>query len=285
MQCEMQCFITFLPLIVGEFVPEDDDVWLFLLNLIEIIDILLLFEIPQPLAERLRDLIKSHHQKYVRFFNNTLKPKHHLMVHYFQNILESGPPRHYWTFRFEAKHKEFKDYARSITSRKNVCVSFAKKYQLKFANFLFEPDQPMHSVESNHRINSSHNDLIDSFSIRNEINPNNFCCYSQCKYRCKLYKKGYVICQYLDNINCENTVIYQINEIVLFANCDSVHVVVNRMKVQEYHKHFASYVVEMSNEPGRLDFAVLSIQSLTGPPMNVHTSSKGIHFIRPNQFI
>jgi hypothetical protein len=62
-----------------------------------------------------------------------LKPKHHLLVHYPNIIKYSGPPKHFWCFRYEAKHKEMKLYTHAITSRKNICMSLAKKYQYKFA--------------------------------------------------------------------------------------------------------------------------------------------------------
>lgn len=136
---EMMSFVHLFQLMVGDLVPNDDEIWLFLLHLLEIIDILHFSDISRDLAERLRFLIKRHHMDYVRLFNDTLKPKHHLMLHYYSVILKSGPPRNYWCFRYEAKHKEFKAYARAITSRKNVCVSLAKKFQLKLANSLVQP--------------------------------------------------------------------------------------------------------------------------------------------------
>jgi len=49
---------------------------------------------------------------YTHFFNDTLKPKHHFLIHYPSIIEQSGPPRNYWCFRFEGKHKELKIYAR-----------------------------------------------------------------------------------------------------------------------------------------------------------------------------
>lgn len=42
---DMMTFITFFPAMVGDLVPSDDEVWEFLLNLLEIIDIVLCFEI------------------------------------------------------------------------------------------------------------------------------------------------------------------------------------------------------------------------------------------------
>lgn len=114
----MMSFMRLFPLMVGDFVPHDDEVWLFLLNFLDIIDILLSSDIPRDLAERLKIIIKVHHEQYINLFNDTLKPKHHLMLHYYNVILKSGPPRHFWCFRFEAKHKDFKAYARAIISRK-----------------------------------------------------------------------------------------------------------------------------------------------------------------------
>lgn len=78
-------------------------------------------------TERLKHLIKRHHEEYIHLFNDTLKPKHHLMLHYYSIILKSGPLRNFWCFKYEAKHKEFKTYARAITSRKNICVSLENK--------------------------------------------------------------------------------------------------------------------------------------------------------------
>jgi len=57
-----------------------------------------------------------------------LKPKHHHMVHYLFIIEKSGGPLSlFWSMRFEAKHKELKDTANSITSRKNIVYTFVTK--------------------------------------------------------------------------------------------------------------------------------------------------------------
>lgn len=75
----------------------------------------------------LQHLIKEHNENYVILFNDSLKPKHHLLVHYPSIIRQSGPPRHFWCFRFEAKHRELKTYARVTSSRKNITLSISKK--------------------------------------------------------------------------------------------------------------------------------------------------------------
>lgn len=160
---EMMSFVSLFPLMVGDCVPNDDEVWLFLINLLEIINIILSFEIPRDLAEHLKYLIKKHHIGYVRLFNDNLKPKHHLMLHYTDVIVQSGPLRNFWCFRYEAKHKEFKSYARAITSRKNICVSLAKKFQLNFAHYLMqEPAQNDFEVRKCHNILSSNTEMVQT---------------------------------------------------------------------------------------------------------------------------
>lgn len=134
---EMMCFIHFLPLMIGDKIFEADDVWLFLLLLVEIIDILMSFKITKEMLDRLDTLIYRHHSEYLRLFpGNTLKPKYHLLIHYPTVIAMSGAPRNYWSFLYEANHKPFKQYARNITSRVNICISLAKKYQYQFAYML-----------------------------------------------------------------------------------------------------------------------------------------------------
>lgn len=281
---EMMCFMHLFSLMVGDLVPQDDHVWLFFLNLLEIIDILLFFEISNVLAERLRFLIKQHNTDYVRFFNDTLKAKFHIMVHYFDIILQSGPPRYYWSFRFEAKHKEFKAYAHSITSRRNICVSIARKYQLKFANYLIQPEEPIYAMNSKHIILSKYEELIKTFCTHKNMNSDNFLCYSQCVYNSKTYKTGYFICQYLDITCPENVLIYKILEIVLLSECESVHLICERIKVVKYYKHFAAYAIDVSSPVSQTDRTILCIEALSGPPVNAHTITNGLIMIRPNQY-
>lgn len=281
---EMMCFMHFFPLMVGDLVPSDDEVWLFLLNLMGIIEILLAFEISHDLAERLQAFIKHHHSEYTRLFPDTLKPKHHLMLHYLSVILQSGPPRHYWCFRFEAFHKEFKTYARNITSRKNICVSLAKKYQLKFAHSIMQSSAKFpYNVQEHHRTHTNHHDLVVEFCKRRRISPN-FVCYSKCLYNSKVFKKGYFISQYNDTLDIQNAIIFEIVGIVLFANCDTPHLICKHVKIDKYHSHYAAYAIEVSRTSENNKYNVVSIDSLAGPPVNAHKTARGLNMFRPKQY-
>lgn len=124
---EMMTFVHFFPIMAGDLIPENDEVWNFILILIKIVDLLLSYKFTESSIQYLEQLIKDHNSAYCTLFNNTLKPKHHFLIHYPNIIRESGPPRHYWCFRFEGKHKEMKTYARSITSRKKHHINTLQK--------------------------------------------------------------------------------------------------------------------------------------------------------------
>lgn len=57
---------------------------------------------------------------------------------------------------FEAKHQELKTYARVINSRKNILLSLATKFQLKFAFKLFEKSKNILIIEKLYKLNSSY---------------------------------------------------------------------------------------------------------------------------------
>lgn len=281
---EVMTFMHLFTLMVGDLVPHDDEVWKFLLNLIKIIEILLAFEISYDLAERLQSLIQQHHIEYTRLFGDTLKPKHHFMLHYLSVIMQSGPPRLYWCFRFEAFHKEFKTYARSTTSRKNICVSFAKKYQLKFADSLIQPSvQTSYIVQECHRTQTNHTDLVFAFCARRKLSPN-FRCYSKCIYHCKTFKKGYYISQYNDPIDVQNVVIFEILAIILFSDFETPHLICKHAKVDQYYDHYAAYAIDVSCSSENDRYSVVSVESLAGPPVNMHKTARGLNMVRPKQY-
>ena len=72
----------------------------------------------------------------MKLFDDTLKPKHHLLLHYPHAMEMMGPIRQMSCMRFEAKHKELKDVAKAITSRTNPAYSLSFKQQLSL-NYRF----------------------------------------------------------------------------------------------------------------------------------------------------
>ncbi|KAF0734378.1 Uncharacterized protein FWK35_00035140, partial [Aphis craccivora] len=194
---EMMTFVHYFSLIVGDLVPEDDAVWLFYLNFLEIVDTLLSTQFTQNSILLSKNNIKQHNSDYILLFQDNLKPKHHLLTHYPTIILNSGPPKHFWCLRYEAKHKEMKIYAHVITSRKNISITLAKKFQYKFINNILN-NYPNECVkEMSYKICTNHNQLIQ----RNlGLSVDEFDCYSQVELKGTTYKIDYLVSNFTDEL-------------------------------------------------------------------------------------
>lgn len=133
---ETICFVRNFSLLIGDFVPKDNDVWEFYISLRQILDIVTSDYIQLDSCQLLTTLISEHNSMYISLFGDSLKPKHHFLVHYPRIIQMVGPLKHIWSMRNEAKHRDFKKAASSIYSRVNICHSLAVRSQLKFAERL-----------------------------------------------------------------------------------------------------------------------------------------------------
>ncbi|XP_043481648.1 uncharacterized protein LOC122510809 [Leptopilina heterotoma] len=145
---EMMFFVRNFGLMVGDLVPDNDEGWKLYKVLIEILDFVLAPFVINNSSVYLANLIDVHHAIYTGFFGNTLKPKHHFMVHYPRLMQLVGPLIHIWCFRFEGKHRPvIKQTAKSMTCRKNLPLSIAKRYALNVcAKFLSKTGFP-HDIE------------------------------------------------------------------------------------------------------------------------------------------
>jgi hypothetical protein len=162
---EMMSFVHIFPLLIGDLIPEDDNVWQFFLTLLKIIDILLCRNIDNSTVLYLESLISEHHESYVQLFHDTLKPKHHFMLHYPHIIKQIGPLRLIWCMRFEAKHKQLKKTASLITSRKNLPLTLLIKEQLSFAHRLYTGN----GCESRIELGSHKSELYSESNIDTHI--------------------------------------------------------------------------------------------------------------------
>lgn len=130
-------FMKYINVIISDFVPSDDPHWELYLTLRTIIDILNGRSFSLQEVKYLQCLVTEHHEIYVRLFGNTLKTKHHNMLHYPRLMLRVRPLMNLWCIRFEAKHKELKIESHVITTRKNLPFTLALKHLLKLNDRLF----------------------------------------------------------------------------------------------------------------------------------------------------
>lgn len=144
---QMSYLISYFTLIVGDLIPEDDDVWIFYLDLYEIVDLVNSEVISEDHVQYLRSLIKSHNQAYMFLFKENLKPKYHILTHYPTIIEAIGPLRYLSCQKFEAFHKNSKIYAHLVTSRINILITIAIKIQLQFSFRIISNDGLQNAVE------------------------------------------------------------------------------------------------------------------------------------------
>lgn len=74
--------------------------------------------------------IKEHHELLMITYSVSLTPKEHLITYYPMIIKNVGPPREYWTMRFESKHAFFKDLARKLRNYNDLTFTMAVRHQI-----------------------------------------------------------------------------------------------------------------------------------------------------------
>lgn len=128
---EMLTFVLNAGLIFADLITNfNDKYWELFVLLRKILSITLQYtEVTESTADLLENLIDEHHTLYIDLFGETLKPKHHLMLHYPRIMKTVGPLRSLWSMRFEAKHHSLKQYAHVTNNRINLCYSIAVKQQ------------------------------------------------------------------------------------------------------------------------------------------------------------
>lgn len=132
---EMRSFCHFFTSIIGLLVPIDDPVWNYVKCLVNLVDFALLPSFKPSDIDKLNKLTKLHHELFLEHFpNETLRPKHHHLVHYGRVINASGPVGNLMCFRQEAKHSIFIKYAHIVSSRKNISYTLAMKAGLQFSH-------------------------------------------------------------------------------------------------------------------------------------------------------
>jgi len=103
-------------------------------------------------------------------------------------------------------------YARSTSSGKNITLTLAKKFQFKLAHYLLHLNTEQIVVNLKHNICSLYLQPIWDTLF---LSIADFKCYSQIEYIGTIYKRGYYLTKYIEDL-C----LFEIVEI-LVLNCSS----------------------------------------------------------------
>lgn len=267
---EMLCFVKYLPLMIGDLVPVENTFWKLIILLSKIIDIIMASYFNEEILKNLTYLIRRHHEIYKSLYGD-LKPKHHFMVHYPTAIRKCGPLKQMWAMRYEAKHKEMKMYANSITSRLNPEKSIASKSAFKFSymltkysnglpNTFKETDFTSNVIANEYTTNTSiitdYKDLLTAYTV---------------VYKNIKYKKGY----FLAIIKEDVSKIFQISFFVLKNS--EIFVACNKIQFTCFSAHFMSYELQSSKEE---KIRLINIDEFTSKPMHIYFINNGKSYLR-----
>lgn len=127
---EMTIFVRYFGLFVGNMVSENDPYWHMYLHLYDIFDIFQSRHLASDIVPILQNIVSEHNQLYMKLTGESLKPKHHFLLHYPRLFLKNGPFASISSMRNEGKHKELKSYTNVCMSRRNILYSLAVKRQI-----------------------------------------------------------------------------------------------------------------------------------------------------------
>lgn len=124
-----KCLLIHLPLILRDYMSTDIAGCNLLIKCREIGEIFLSDSIHKDQLEYLAYLIEQHHKLLRELAPTRITPKCHFLIHYPRIIQMFGPPRRFWTMRFEGKHQYFKDSVKRLINFKNLTLSLSKRCQ------------------------------------------------------------------------------------------------------------------------------------------------------------
>lgn len=270
---EMSALVCYLSLIIGDLVPDYDEVWDFYLTLCTIIKICTENIISDDQVNYLRYLIFSHHEMFMRLFKEQLKPKFHFMTHYPEIIRKIGPLKYLFSIRYEGFHKLSKTYAAIVTSQKNIISSLAIKLQLQFAYRLLIKKGLNDSlkVEKNLRLLSTKltNVLHIDSQYREHLTE-----VSWIKFNNILFKRNFVIITDFD----ENNLSFGIMMHVMLDEKENIFVCYRKCITLGLDIHFNAYEISLPCENNEICVIKVS-KPLTVKTCNYHTSGDSRYFI------
>ncbi|XP_070519717.1 uncharacterized protein [Cardiocondyla obscurior] len=126
------CLIIHLPIILRHVIPklgQNLNKWKVILLVIEMLKIVLSPNITNNMLDDLQNLTKQHHELLMKEYSVFLLPKDHIITHYVMIIKKIGPPKTYWTMRYESKHGYLKDLATKLKNFKDIAFTLSVRHQ------------------------------------------------------------------------------------------------------------------------------------------------------------
>lgn len=235
---EMKTFLLNLNLIIGDKVPENNEIWKLYLILKEFFLIVNKKYSVKNIKPYLISLVESHHILYVKYFG-TLKFKHHLMVHYPSMLEKFGNLSDLSNMRFESAHQKFIKLSKVSKNKKNSLKSMSIKAQLKFANLLANFDFK-NEIELVGKNILRGDDFQRDYNII--VNENNMFSIRKVIFMGKVYKKDVIVNYGYDTTNFTLPLFAWVE--LCLENDGKIFLVLKLLKTIYKNVHFDAYEIE-----------------------------------------
>ena len=127
---QTRLFLRILPFIIGPMIDFNSEYYLFLVELIQIVNIVFAAVIKDKTVTLLQELIANHLTSFKELFpDKNIIPKQHYLLHIPSMIRLLGPMMRTSCFTFESAHRYFKELGRK-QNFKNLPLSLAKRHQM-----------------------------------------------------------------------------------------------------------------------------------------------------------
>ena len=243
---QMWCLVRYLTLIIGDKVPEGHEYFEVILLLLECMDFIFSTEITTEETYFLKQLIKDHHEHFLEIFpERSLKPKHHFMTHYPYQMRMLVPLVHFWTMRFEAKHRFFKRLGHIVCNYRNILKTLCQRQQMFLCyNLMSGKDLTERDVE----VGPGSSELVASLERSNflsralainlfeEVYVAPWCLVHGIKYR----KNLLVITGKSD----DSTPIFQQIIYVIVTDVTKVKLITEEWHTVKYNRHTHTYAIQ-----------------------------------------
>ena len=138
---QARLFVRLLPFILCPLVNTNDEYYLFILQLIQIVQLIFSPVIKLETINQLTVLIQQHLSKFKELFPScNILPKQHYLLHIPSTIRMLGPMIRSSCFSFESAHNYFKELARK-QNFKNLPLSLAKRHQFNLCCNFGDPSE------------------------------------------------------------------------------------------------------------------------------------------------
>lgn len=270
---EMLILVRYFGLLIGEFVPFNEQNWILYTTLRKVIDLVLCQKVNAHTSELLKFLVGELNELYLTLTNDHLKPKFHFLTHYSSFMNKFGPVVNFWGMRFEAKHRLSKIAARASCNRRNIALTLANKHQMQL-NEIFLKGRLNETINVGPVKNISKEKSSEIIAALNLSSKEPLKCVAWVKIKGTEYKPKIVLTEDIDDLGEISFMI--INKIYVYSK-EKVFFECDLFNTLEFDDHFHCYEVNIPiNEKRKL----ISYDSLVcHVPNNLTILSSGQRFV------